>query len=199
MTTEIAELPRLNISCTASDCEQQLHCYRKTRNMSPEQVGQCRSCGVQLVDWERVQRRDLADAPFTFSVLKTELIRHHFFHVAFDETAELHARRKGRAAFPAAVTKRLRSSIAREQPARDGQQTPYEGNVIFYAQHALACCCRTCLESWHGIPKGRALTEEELTYLTELVVLYIAERMPNLPDQGEKIPPRRSKKAAEGV
>ncbi len=38
----------------------------------------------------------------------------------------------------------------------DGRQTPREGNTIFYAQHATASCCRTCIEYWHGIPKNGA-------------------------------------------
>ncbi len=36
---------------------------------------------------------------------------------------------------------------------------------IFVAQHATATCCRGCLETWHAIPKGRALTAEEKAYI----------------------------------
>lgn len=43
----------------------------------------------------------------------------------------------------------------------DGKQTPFRGHPVFVAQHATACCCRGCLEKWHRIPAGRALTEEE--------------------------------------
>lgn len=43
----------------------------------------------------------------------------------------------------------------------DGKQTPFRGHPVFVAQHATACCCRGCLEKWHHIPAGRALTEEE--------------------------------------
>lgn len=43
----------------------------------------------------------------------------------------------------------------------DGKQTPFRGHPVFGAQHATACCCRGCLEKWHRIPAGRALTDEE--------------------------------------
>jgi hypothetical protein len=43
----------------------------------------------------------------------------------------------------------------------DGRQTPFRGHPVFVAQHATACCCRGCLEKWHHIPTGRALSEAE--------------------------------------
>lgn len=53
----------------------------------------------------------------------------------------------------------------------DGKQTPYRGHPVFVAQHATACCCRGCLDKWHRIPPGRALTAEEMAY-----VLMVLER-----------------------
>ncbi|MBN8737891.1 MAG: DUF4186 family protein [Xanthomonadaceae bacterium] len=159
--------------------------------MTPAQRGSCRACGAKLVDWGRVHRRDLSDAEHTFEALKHEYIRHHFFHTEIDNVALLHARRKGRVKLRDAVRDRLRTSIGRAEPFRDGTQTPKDGNSIFYAQHATATCCRTCLEYWHGIPKGRKLTDEELDYCAELVDLYLDERLPDLDDMPEKIPPRR--------
>jgi hypothetical protein len=32
---------------------------------------------------------------------------------------------------------------------------------VFVAQHATACCCRGCLEKFHGIPRGQTLTFEQ--------------------------------------
>lgn len=194
---ERKELAPLDIKCTRSDCKSDLHCFKKTRKMTLDQVGQCRSCGTQLVDWERVQHRDIADATFTFAALKSEWIRHHFWHKAIDEGAEFHARRKGRTKLREAAGKQLRRSVGPEQPFRDGQQTTMKGgNIIHYAQHALASCCRTCLEYWHGIPKGTKLTQEQLDYFTDLVMMYVDERMPVLTEDGEKIPPRRKPQAS---
>ncbi|WP_207461403.1 DUF4186 domain-containing protein [Azospirillum sp. SYSU D00513] len=51
--------------------------------------------------------------------------------------------------------------LAPAQPPGDGKQTPFRGHPVFVAQHATGTCCRSCLEKWHGIPRGRALTTEE--------------------------------------
>jgi hypothetical protein len=186
------ELPKLAIACTASDCEQDLHCFRSTKKLRAVGLGgACRVCHVQLIDWERVHERRFEDVEYTFSELRHELIRHHFWHVEIDQRALNHALRKGRIGLLAAAEKRLASSVGRENPYRDGRQTPFEGNVIYYAQHATAACCRTCIEYWHNIPKGRALNSEELTYLGRLVARYIADRLPDLPDGPTKVPPRR--------
>lgn len=63
-----------------------------------------------------------------------------------------------------------------------------EGNVLYYAQHATASCCRTCIEYWHGIPKGRELTHDEIGYLTALIIQFLNRRIPDLPAGSEKIP-----------
>jgi hypothetical protein len=47
------------------------------------------------------------------------------------------------------------------------------------------------LEYWHGIPQGQPLAEKELDYLSELVCLYIEDRIPDITDDGEYIPPIR--------
>ena len=46
---------------------------------------------------------------------------------------------------------------------------PMKNHPVFIAQHATGCCCRSCLEKWHGIPKGRALTAEEQQYVLAVV------------------------------
>jgi Domain of unknown function (DUF4186) len=69
--------------------------------------------------------------------------------------------------------RRLSKYLAVAEPPRDGRQTPLEGNAIYYAQHATATCCRTCLEYWHHIPKGRPLTPEELDYFATLIDLFL--------------------------
>jgi hypothetical protein len=67
-----------------------------------------------------------------------------------------------------------------------------KGNSIFYAQHATATCCRTCLEYWHDIPKGRTLTTEEFDYCATLVDLYLDKKLPELADDPITVPRRRS-------
>jgi hypothetical protein len=51
--------------------------------------------------------------------------------------------------------------LAPASPRNDGKQTPYRGHPVFVAQHATACCCRGCLEKFHGIPRGLTLTSEQ--------------------------------------
>ena len=189
------ELKPLEIACTSSNCENELHCFRKSRQMTDAERGRCRSCGADLIDWNRVHNRELSDASFTFKSLKREMWRHYYWHKPIDQQAENHARRKGRSKLKEAARNRIEKSVGPAKPFRDGTQTPREGNIIFYAQHALACCCRTCMEYWHGIPKGIKLSDEQIDYFVELVMMYIGERMPNLTESGEKVPPIRRAKA----
>ena len=183
----------LDITCTSSDCKNGLHCFKSTRQMAPAERGKCRSCGADLIDWSRVHRRDQVDAAYTFAALRYELIRHHHWHTVIDEKAIRHARRKGRLRLVEAARHRLLKCLAPASPARDGFQTPFTGNTIYYAQHAVATCCRTCLEYWHGIPKGRELTLDELEYSVQLVSMYLEQRLPKLSDLPEKVPPLRAK------
>ena len=55
----------------------------------------------------------------------------------------------------------------------DGRQTPMRGHPVFIAQHATACCCRSCLEKWHHIPKGRELSAEEKAYVKDVILRWI--------------------------
>jgi len=183
--------PPLDIKCTSTDCGNDLHCFKGHKRMAAEARGKCRACGADLVDWDRVRRRDTRDAAYTFKALQFELIRHHHFHKRIDEDAVRHARRKGRRKLEEAVRARLERYLAPSAPVRDGYQTPFAGNTIYYAQHATACCCRTCLEYWHNIPKGRALTEKELEYCVTLIDLYLRQRLPDLKDDPENIARRR--------
>jgi len=67
----------------------------------------------------------------------------------------------------------LAKRLAPAAPPKDGKQTPYRGHPVFVAQHATATCCRTCLERWHGIPKGRALTPGEQEYAVDVICRWI--------------------------
>ena len=55
----------------------------------------------------------------------------------------------------------------------DGRQTPWRGHPCFIAQHATGCCCRGCLRKWHGIPEGRALSDEEISAIAALLLGWI--------------------------
>ncbi len=74
--------------------------------------------------------------------------------------------------------------LAPAEPKNDGSQTPMRGapngHPVFIAQHATATCCRGCLEKWHGIPKGRALTEKEQEYIVEVLMKWIQRQMQDI-------------------
>ena len=68
------------------------------------------------------------------------------------------------------ITERL----APADPDNDGRQTPMRGHPVFAAQHATATCCRGCLAKWHQIAKGKALSEEEIEYVLDVVARWLA-------------------------
>lgn len=177
----------LAITCSSTDCENNLHYFKQIKKMKPEERGKCRECGADLVDWPRIHRRDIGDAEYTFNALRYELIRHHYFHLEIDEKAISHAQRKGRIQLKQSAWERLTKCLPPNNPW-DGRQTKMTGNAIFYAQHATATCCRKCLECWHGIPKGQPLTEEEIKYCFRLVEFFLDERLPDLKDEPERVP-----------
>ena len=67
--------------------------------------------------------------------------------------------------------------LSAEDPVNDGKQTPMRGHPVFIAQHASACCCRSCLEKWHHIPSGKVLTAQEQTYIVDVLMDWIERDM----------------------
>lgn len=67
------------------------------------------------------------------------------------------------------ITSRLAPAVI----PNDGKQTPMKGHPVFIAQHACACCCRDCLNKWYQIEKSRELTNEEITFIVQLMMAWI--------------------------
>ena len=63
--------------------------------------------------------------------------------------------------------------IAHRYPKNDGKQTPMRGHPVFIAQHATATCCRSCIQKWHGIKKGKELSDHQIQFLVELIMGWI--------------------------
>jgi hypothetical protein len=189
------ERKKLPISCDAVDCEHGLHCFNATKEMKAKnRAGPCWQCGADLVDWDRIRTRNLADVAYTFKALKYECVRHFFWHKTLNQRAINHARRKGKRRLRDCVRRHLEQAIGPANPFRDGSQTTMSDDVstaIPYGRHATATCCRKCLEFWHNIPQGVALAPEQLDYCAELVCLYIEDCIPELTTEGEWIPPIR--------
>ena len=66
--------------------------------------------------------------------------------------------------------------LAPSHPANDGKQTPFRGHPVFVAQHATATCCRTCLYKWHGIAKGKELSDKEIEYVLDVIQHWLAQQ-----------------------
>ena len=90
-------------------------------------------------------------------------------------------REKGPAAIRSHAADIVRRRLSAAEPKNDGRQTPMrgapQGHPIFLGQHATGTCCRGCLEKWHGIPKGRALTETEQGYIVDVLMQWIDRQM----------------------
>ncbi|MGZ5007549.1 MAG: DUF4186 domain-containing protein [Methylobacter sp.] len=71
------------------------------------------------------------------------------------------------------IAKRLAPAVLKN----DGRQTPFKGHPVFVAQHATACCCRGCLEKWHRIAKGPALTPDQQAYVLKVLERWLRNEM----------------------
>jgi predicted Fe-S protein YdhL (DUF1289 family) len=71
----------------------------------------------------------------------------------------------------------------------DGKQTPMRGHPVFVAQHATATCCRGCLQKWHHIAKGHALSEHEQSYVLQVLAYWLIQANAKLTEPAES-PPR---------
>lgn len=71
----------------------------------------------------------------------------------------------------------IKTRLSSKDIPNDGKQTPMRGHPVFIAQHACALCCRGCLEKWHKIPKGRDLTDKEIEFMVNLIMLWIKKEL----------------------
>ena len=109
--------------------------------------------------------------------LFTEFARSSFRRRFALRGAELaYARARHRDAMVRHASELLRTRLFSALPAKDGRQTPYRGHPVFVAQHATATCCRGCLLKWHGIPKGRELTEHEKEHVLRVIQRWLTEQ-----------------------
>jgi hypothetical protein len=171
------------LTCSSYDCEHDLHCFRRKKPRGASyRNGHCCACKADLIDWHRVDKKDLRDADHTFKALQYEMFRHVYWHKTIDERAIADARSRGLRGLSAFAEKRILKYVgpSSKDIFRDGTQTPLKGNLIYYAQHATATCCRKCAEEWHGIDRNRPLTQSEIRYMVDLVMLYVKKRVPDL-------------------
>ncbi len=73
----------------------------------------------------------------------------------------------------------ISNRLAPAEIANDGKQTPTHGHPVFKAQHACACCCRSCLYKWHKIKKGITISDNEINEIVELLMAWIHKEYEN--------------------
>ncbi len=97
------------------------------------------------------------------------------------EADRLYIREKGMDTIRSHAVEIIRQRLSAAEPRNDGKQTPMrgapKGHPVFLGQHATGTCCRGCLEKWHGISKGKELTEEEQSYIVDVLMLWIDWQM----------------------
>ena len=183
LENNLTDLPKIH--CGNHDCNNGLHCFYfyQSRMQTPaHDRGACQGCGADLVNWEYIQNCNLADVDHKFTQMKTEWVRHYYWHVPFEPEALRLAHYRGRARIEAMLRSHITRNVKALNPQWDRRNTPFKGDIIHYIRHATASCCRVCIEYWHGIPRDEArnLTSVELDYLVELGKRYLSERLPNL-------------------
>jgi hypothetical protein len=107
------------------------------------------------------------------------ITKHHFrarFHLRYGRDRAL-VELRGMEAVRRHAGELIAERVAPAAPAKDGRQTPYRGHPVFVAQHATATCCRTCLERWHEIPRGRELTADQQAYVVDVICRWIGREM----------------------
>lgn len=195
-----AGLVPLHIACHSSDCRNGLHCldYIRTGRAgtshagTPVAPGQCRACRDAVTNLPAHRADTVDQVAALFDQQRRELIREHYWTAPMDLWAYNQAYRLGRIGLHAKARKTVAERVGSARHIREGQQTGWNRDVIAYAQHGVAACCRRCIEYWYGFAQGRPLTDDELQYLTGLVTVFLDVRFPGLPDQGSKPPSIRT-------
>lgn len=108
------------------------------------------------------------------------------FHLSAKDVAYL--QRKGPILLAEHARRFIAERLAPACPDNDGKQTPMRGHPVFVAQHATATCCRGCLETWHGIAKGRALTAHQQEHAVAAILRWLEMEAAALPDAVEPQP-----------
>ncbi len=71
----------------------------------------------------------------------------------------------------------INKRLAPSDIPNDGKQTPMRGHPVFVAQHATATCCRGCLQKWHRIQQGKALTLDEKAYIVVVIEYWLNQQI----------------------
>jgi hypothetical protein len=178
----ISQLTPLDVTCSTTLCNEGFHFHTSSVIKKGQKKGDCKDCGDNSIDWDRIHAKNPDDIQYTFDSLKKELLRHVCWVNEVDDTAIEFALSRGKDAILKKASEIISKKIAKIPTGHwDYKCTPKQGKeIINYAQHATATCCRKCLDRWHNIPENKVLTSEQIKYCVDLIELYVNDRIPNL-------------------
>ena len=182
------------IMCGTVDCVEGKHSFKtnmrkksaRLENKSYRSIG-CVCCNKELVDWKRIDKKDLDDIDYLFKKLRHEAIRKYYWDdIDIKEKDLADAKKKGLLLLKKEIRMRIKKALGppSDKIFQDGRQTPLVGNIIYYAQHATATCCRKCVEEWYNIDRKKSLKTKDMEYLGELILRYIKKRVPTIREEG---------------
>ena len=183
----------LELKCAMSACKNGRHCLdhlrkpRKGEKATPP--GACRDCGTQVIDLPGPGGRrygDLEELISTCTEQQSELIRAHYWHVQIDQWAYNQARRLGLDEVRRRVADAVTDAMTRND-AWTSRGASYRKNIVPYAQHATATCCRRCAAYWHGLPANpaEAPSQKQLEHVVSAALGWVELRLDGLPVLGE--------------
>lgn len=175
---KLPDLKEVKITCTIKDCANDHHLYRPKRGEWGEldDEPECQGCGDKSVDMSVTRARDISKPEAIFAELGREFIRYIFLNRDIDARARRLILKYQMSGIRDRVASRIKTAIGRSPDVFDGRQTPLTGNILHYAQHATATCCRKCAWYWYGIPREGPLSTENLAFCEGLIHAYLDKR-----------------------
>lgn len=183
----ISELKPVDVKCSDTNCEQGFHFYTSNKAPKGGKLGDCKECGDDSIDWDRIHKQNPNDVNYTFQSLKKELLRHVCWVNNIDERAIQRAKQRGILRIKQRAKEIIRKKIGHPAKTRwDNMCTPKQGTeIIHYAQHATATCCRKCLKRWHNVPLDVDLTDSQIEFCVGLIEQFVEDKIKKSSDSIE--------------
>jgi hypothetical protein len=172
----VSELKPLDVKCSDTKCKEGFHYF--TSDVKSKQ-GICKKCSDDSIEWNRLHKRDIQDVSYVVECLNKELLRHVCWNNPIEVGAIEKAKDRGAIELRKKTKELLSKAIGKPPEAYwDNMGTKKKGSeIIHYAQHATATCCRKCAKHWHNIPLDENLTEEQMNYFEKLIEYYIKQKL----------------------
>lgn len=143
------------------------------------QHSQAKKAGIDYIPELNAEKEEsLNGAHGSFDGLFERIARSKFrssFHLT--EADKKYVREKGAETIRRHAEDFVRKRLAPADIPNDGKQTPMRGHPVFPAQHACGCCCRGCLEKWHGIAPNTQLDDTQQRYVVDVIMEWIRRQM----------------------